>query len=112
MLTGRPAQVGERLAGEYRVRRHQRGVGEAEAGGVELGVDLRLGRVHRLVELDELLMHEGATSNMDSYRKMTREHAEIDEIGQTVGLCALPASPYQAGAALDTQYFCPGTGNR
>ena len=32
---------------------------------------------NRLVELDELLMHEGATSNMDSYRKMTREHAEI-----------------------------------
>ena len=32
---------------------------------------------NRLVELDELLMHESATSNMDSYRKMTREHAEI-----------------------------------
>ena len=32
---------------------------------------------NRLVELDELLMSEGATSNMDSYRKMTREHAEI-----------------------------------
>jgi peptide chain release factor 1 len=32
---------------------------------------------NRLVELDELLMHEGATSNMDAYRKMTREHAEI-----------------------------------
>jgi peptide chain release factor 1 len=32
---------------------------------------------NRLVELDELLMHEGATSNMDNYRKMTREHAEI-----------------------------------
>ncbi|MET0857667.1 MAG: PCRF domain-containing protein, partial [Telluria sp.] len=32
---------------------------------------------NRLVELDELLMTEGATSNMDSYRKMTREHAEI-----------------------------------
>jgi peptide chain release factor 1 len=32
---------------------------------------------NRLVELDELLMHESATSNMDSYRKMTREHAEV-----------------------------------
>jgi peptide chain release factor 1 len=32
---------------------------------------------NRLVELDELLMHEGATSNMDNYRKMTREHAEL-----------------------------------
>ncbi|MBC7452184.1 MAG: peptide chain release factor 1 [Massilia sp.] len=32
---------------------------------------------NRLVELDELLMHEGATSNMDLYRKMTRERAEI-----------------------------------
>src|SRR3954467_3383603 len=36
---------------------------------------------NRLVELDELLMHEGATSNMDSYRKMTREHAEIGPLG-------------------------------
>lgn len=32
---------------------------------------------NRLDELDELLMSEGATSNMDSYRKMTREHAEL-----------------------------------
>ena len=32
---------------------------------------------NRLVELDELLMSEGATSNMDAYRKMTREHAEL-----------------------------------
>ena len=32
---------------------------------------------NRLVELDELLTHEGATANMDNYRKMTREHAEI-----------------------------------
>src|SRR5450830_4382 len=32
---------------------------------------------NRLVELDELLMHPDATSNMDSYRKMTREHAEL-----------------------------------
>jgi peptide chain release factor 1 len=32
---------------------------------------------NRLVELDELLMSEGATAHMDNYRKMTREHAEI-----------------------------------
>jgi len=32
---------------------------------------------NRLVELDELLMSEGATANMDSYRKMTREHSEL-----------------------------------
>ncbi|MDR7047921.1 peptide chain release factor 1 [Duganella sp. 3397] len=32
---------------------------------------------NRLVELDELLMSEGATANMDAYRKMTREHAEL-----------------------------------
>lgn len=32
---------------------------------------------NRLVELDQLLMTEGATSNMDNYRKMTREHAEL-----------------------------------
>ena len=32
---------------------------------------------NRLVELDQLLMSEGATANMDNYRKMTREHAEL-----------------------------------
>ncbi|TFW16991.1 peptide chain release factor 1 [Duganella callida] len=32
---------------------------------------------NRLVELDELLMSEGATNNMDAYRKMNREHAEL-----------------------------------
>ncbi|UGQ46264.1 peptide chain release factor 1 [Massilia endophytica] len=35
---------------------------------------------NRLVELDELLMSESATSNMDSYRKMTREHAELQPL--------------------------------
>jgi len=35
---------------------------------------------NRLVELDELLMSEGATSNMDSYRKMTREHSELQPL--------------------------------
>ncbi len=32
---------------------------------------------NRLVELDELLMSEGATANMDNFRKMNREHAEL-----------------------------------
>jgi peptide chain release factor 1 len=32
---------------------------------------------HRLAELDELLIQPGVTSNMDNYRKMTREHAEL-----------------------------------
>lgn len=32
---------------------------------------------NRLVEVDELLMSEGATANMDSYRKMSRERAEL-----------------------------------
>ncbi|MGZ5817382.1 MAG: PCRF domain-containing protein, partial [Burkholderiaceae bacterium] len=32
---------------------------------------------HRLSELDELLMQPDVTSNMDNYRKMTREHAEL-----------------------------------
>jgi peptide chain release factor 1 len=32
---------------------------------------------HRLAELDELLMQPDVTSNMDNYRKMTREHAEL-----------------------------------
>ena len=31
----------------------------------------------RLAELDLLLTQENATSNMDNYRKMTREHAEL-----------------------------------
>jgi len=35
---------------------------------------------NRLVELDELLMTEGITANMDSYRKMTREHAELSPL--------------------------------
>lgn len=32
---------------------------------------------NRLEEVGELLMHEDATASMDSYRKLTREHAEI-----------------------------------
>ena len=35
---------------------------------------------NRLVEVDELLQHEEATSNMDSYRKMTRERADIEPL--------------------------------
>ena len=31
----------------------------------------------RLAELDELLMQEDVTSDMDNYRKLTREHAEL-----------------------------------
>jgi peptide chain release factor 1 len=37
----------------------------------------------RLEELNDLLMQEGITSNMDNYRKLTREHAEL---GPLVGL--------------------------
>ena len=35
---------------------------------------------NRLVELDELLMSQDATANMDNYRKMTREHAELSPL--------------------------------
>lgn len=35
---------------------------------------------NRLVELDELLMSQEATANMDNYRKMTREHAELSPL--------------------------------
>jgi len=49
---------------------------------------------NRLVELDELLGHETATSNMDNYRKMTREHAEIGP------LVALYAQFQQANADM------------
>ncbi len=31
----------------------------------------------RLDELDQLLSAETATANLDSYRKLTREHAEV-----------------------------------
>src|SRR4051812_6468025 len=31
----------------------------------------------RLVEVSNLLMQEGVTSDMDQYRKLTREHAEL-----------------------------------
>ncbi len=51
---------------------------------------------NRLVELDELLMHPDATSNMDSYRKMTREHAELGP------LVALYRSYQEAGNDITT----------
>ena len=51
---------------------------------------------NRLVELDELLMHPDATSNMDSYRKMTREHAELGP------LVALYHSYQEAGNDIAT----------
>jgi peptide chain release factor 1 len=35
---------------------------------------------NRLVELDELLMSEGATANMDNFRKLNREHAELSPL--------------------------------
>jgi peptide chain release factor 1 len=34
----------------------------------------------RLVELNETLSHQDITSNMDQYRKLTREHAEIGPV--------------------------------
>ncbi|MEO7031286.1 MAG: PCRF domain-containing protein, partial [Herbaspirillum sp.] len=34
----------------------------------------------RLVELNELLMQPDVTSNMDNYRKLTREHAELEPL--------------------------------
>ncbi len=34
----------------------------------------------RLVEINQLLMQEGSTSNMDSYRKLNREHAELTPV--------------------------------
>lgn len=39
---------------------------------------VRLGE--RLVELDRLLSSESATSNMENYRKLSREHAEITPV--------------------------------
>jgi peptide chain release factor 1 len=46
----------------------------------------------RLQELSDLLMQEGVTSNMDNYRKLTREHAELGP------LVALYQSYRQAGS--------------
>ncbi|MET3106297.1 peptide chain release factor 1 [Oxalobacteraceae bacterium GrIS 2.11] len=34
----------------------------------------------RLVEINQLLMQEGSTSNMDNYRKLNREHAELTPV--------------------------------
>jgi len=34
----------------------------------------------RLVEINQLLMQEGSASNMDSYRKLNREHAELTPV--------------------------------
>ena len=34
----------------------------------------------RLVEINQLLMQEGSTANMDSYRKLNREHAELTPV--------------------------------
>jgi peptide chain release factor 1 len=39
----------------------------------------------RLVELDRLLSSESATSNMESYRKLSREHAEIAPVVSLYG---------------------------
>ncbi len=51
---------------------------------------------NRLVELDQLLMHEEVTSNLDNYRKLTREHAELGP------LVALYASYQQADNDVKT----------
>jgi peptide chain release factor 1 len=34
----------------------------------------------RLIEINHLLMQEGSTSNMDNYRKLNREHAELTPV--------------------------------
>src|SRR5262245_43852274 len=34
----------------------------------------------RIAELDHLLSHENVTANLDNYRKLTREHAEITPV--------------------------------
>lgn len=49
----------------------------------------------RLAELNLLLTQENATSNMDNYRKMTREHAELGP------LVALYHDYRQAGSDID-----------
>ncbi|MDE2429272.1 MAG: peptide chain release factor 1 [Burkholderiales bacterium] len=49
----------------------------------------------RLVEVNHLLMQEGATNNMDTYRKLNREHAELEP------LVALYQSYQMAQADID-----------
>ncbi|MBY4949858.1 peptide chain release factor 1 [Cupriavidus respiraculi] len=41
--------------------------------------------VERLDEVNALLSHEGATANMDQYRKLTREHAELTPVAEQFG---------------------------
>ncbi len=50
---------------------------------------------HRLEELSDLLMQEGVTADMDQYRRLTREHAELEP------LVALYRDYTQAAADLD-----------
>ncbi|WP_092355473.1 MULTISPECIES: peptide chain release factor 1 [Collimonas] len=50
---------------------------------------------NRLVEVNDLLMQEDATASMDSYRKLTREHAELGP------LVALYQSYLQAAADIE-----------
>jgi hypothetical protein len=53
----------------------------------------------RLTELDGLLGSENATRDMDSYRKLTREHAEITPLWLPCSmLTVLPAPTFQPQA--------------
>ncbi|HXZ08397.1 MAG TPA: PCRF domain-containing protein, partial [Paraburkholderia sp.] len=40
----------------------------------------------RLAELNDLLSREDITSNLDQYRKLTREHAELGPVVEHYGL--------------------------
>jgi peptide chain release factor 1 len=51
---------------------------------------------HRLEEVSDLLTQENATANMDNYRKLTREHAELGP------LVALYAEYTKAGHDIET----------
>ena len=66
---------------------------------------------NRLVELDELLMTEGVTADMDNYRKMTREHAELSPlvaVSQRFAVAFVPAALlFHLGIVLTIGYFFP-----
>ncbi|MFN7277427.1 MAG: PCRF domain-containing protein, partial [Betaproteobacteria bacterium] len=48
---------------------------------MKAGIEAKLAQLGaRLEELNRLLAHERATADMDSYRRLTREHAELEPV--------------------------------
>ncbi|HTN65984.1 MAG TPA: peptide chain release factor 1 [Burkholderiaceae bacterium] len=55
---------------------------------------------HRLEELDSLLMQPDVTASMDNYRKLTREHAELEPLVALYGSYTRAATDLQAAQEM------------